>query len=63
MRVIRMCSMNTFFFTNMATILNLLDLSSIMGCPGGHSLSIYTRFSDLFSDYYFFLGKLKEKHL
>ena len=26
-------------------ILNLLDLRSIMGCPGGHSLSIYAYFS------------------
>ena len=31
--------------TNTAAISNLLDLSSIMGCPGGHSLSIYARFS------------------
>ena len=29
----------------MAAILNLLDLRSIMGYPGGHSLSIYTCFS------------------
>ena len=29
----------------MAAILNLLDLRSIMGYPGGHLLSIYTRFS------------------
>ena len=32
-------------FTDTAAILNLLDLRSIMGCPGGHSLSIYARFS------------------
>ena len=31
-------------FTDTAAILNLLHLSSIMGCPGGHSLSIYARF-------------------
>ena len=31
-------------FTDTAAILNLLDLRSIMGCPGGHSLSIYARF-------------------
>ena len=58
-------------FTDTAAILNLLDLRSIMGCPGGHSLSIYapflgnyyiqTRHNDLFSHYNLFLGKLKEK--
>ena len=32
-------------FTVTAAILNLLHLRSIMGCPGGHSLSIYARFS------------------
>ena len=32
-------------FTDMAAILNLLDLRSIMGCPGGHSLVIYACFS------------------
>ena len=32
-------------FTDMAAILNLLDLRIIMGCPGGHSLGIYARFS------------------
>ena len=31
-------------FTDTAAILNLLHLSSIMRCPGGHSLSIYARF-------------------
>ena len=31
-------------FTDTEAILNLLDLRSIMGCPGGHSLSIYARF-------------------
>jgi len=32
-------------FNDTAAILNLLDLRSIIGCPGGHSLSIYARFS------------------
>ena len=32
-------------FTDTAAILNLLDLRRIMGCPGGHSLSTYARFS------------------
>ena len=31
--------------TDMAVILNLLNLRSIMGCPGVHSLSIYAQFS------------------
>ena len=31
-------------FTDTEAILNLFDLRSIMGCPGGHSLSIYARF-------------------
>ena len=31
------------FFTDMAAILNLLDLRSIMGCPGGMSSIGYTR--------------------
>ena len=31
-------------FTDTEAILNLLDLRSIMGCQGGHSLSIYARF-------------------
>ena len=41
-------------FTDTAAILNLLDLRSIMGCPGGHehdpinSLSISARFSGQF---------------
>ena len=30
-------------FTDTATILNLLDLRSIMGCPGGMSTIQYTR--------------------
>ena len=34
-----------YFFTDTTAILNLLDLRSIMGCPRGHSLSIYARFS------------------
>ena len=32
-------------FTDTSAILNLLDLMSIMGCPGEHSLSIYAHFS------------------
>ena len=32
-------------FTNTAAILSLLDLRSIMGYPGGHSLTIYAGFS------------------
>ena len=28
-------------FTDKEAMLNILDLRSIMGCPGGHSLSIY----------------------
>ena len=35
----------TDLFTDTAAILNLFDLRSIMGWPGGHSLSIYARFS------------------
>ena len=31
-------------FTDTAAILNLFDLRGIMGCLGGHSLSIYARF-------------------
>ena len=31
-------------FTDTAAILNLFNLRGIMGCPGGHSLSIYARF-------------------
>ena len=37
-------------FTDTAAILNKLDLSSIMGCPGGHEhipLSIYERLSKI----------------
>ena len=33
---------NRLFFTDMATILNLLDLRSIMGFPGG-TRSVFTR--------------------
>ena len=32
-------------FNDTAAILNLLDLRNIMGCPGGHLLSIYAHFS------------------
>ena len=32
-------------FTDTAAILNLLDLRSTMGCPGGALLTIYARFS------------------
>ena len=32
-------------FTDTAAILNLFDLRGIMGCLGGHSLSIYACFS------------------
>ena len=64
-------------FTNTAAILNLLDLRSIMGCPGV-TRSVFTRAciflgkkaiiitfeqgtTIFFSHYNFFLGKLKEK--
>ena len=33
---------NRLFFTDTAAILNLLDLRSIMGCPGG-TRSVFTR--------------------
>ena len=32
-------------FADSAAILSLLNLRSIMGCPGGHSLTIYAGFS------------------
>ena len=44
-------------FTDMVAILNLLDVRSIMGCPGGHSLSIYSRFWGKRELHCIFLGK------
>ena len=37
--------------------MNLLALRSIMGCPGGHLLSIYARFLGKRELQYIFLGK------
>ena len=42
--VAEMCPVRDLF-TDTEAILNLLDLRSITECPGGHSLSIYARFS------------------
>ena len=44
-------------FTDTVAILNLLDVRSIMGCPGGHSLSIYSRFWGKRELHCIFLGK------
>ena len=46
-------------FTDMVAILNLLDLRSIMGCPGGTRSGFYTRFlgKKRTSLYNYFLGK------
>ena len=44
-------------FSDTAAVLNFLDLRSIMGCPGGHSLSIYACFSGKKRTSMYVLGK------
>ena len=45
-----------------AAILNLSDLRSIMGYPGGHSLSIYARFSGKTERTLLYISRQKGDH-